>query len=71
MAGNTAYGTTQPCSVGDHEKGAAPYLAFFGGVRHVWLGVCKPTHDVACDDSETLLVRGLNWSAATSLITLA
>lgn len=29
-AGNTAYGTTQPCSVGDHEKGAAPYLALVG-----------------------------------------
>ena len=30
MAGNTAYGTIQPCSVGDHEKGAVPYLALVG-----------------------------------------
>jgi len=52
------------------REGGRP-LPSYGMVRHVWLCVCKPTHDVACDEGETLLVRGLSWSAAISLTAFA
>ena len=52
------------------REGGRP-LPCFGGVRHVWLDVSKSTHDLACDESETLPVRGLSWSTAKSLTALA